>query len=78
MTFEPGDLQFLNNQLTLRTRTAFEDHDAPAEKRHLLRLSPPNSRALPDGVAPFFRDIRPGMPRGGFPGHGEERRFATA
>jgi hypothetical protein len=80
MMFEPGDLQFLNNHLTLHTRTAFEDHDAPARKRHLLRLwlSPPNSRALPDGFAPFFRDIRPGAPRGGFPGHGEERRFATA
>ena len=80
MMFEPGDIQFLNNHLTLHTRTAFEDHDDPALRRHLLRLwlSPPNSHALPDGFAPFYRDIRPGVPRGGFPGHGEERRFATA
>ena len=80
MMFEPGDMQFLNNHLTLHTRTAFEDHDDPMQKRHLLRLwlSPPNSRALPDGFAPFFRDIRAGVPRGGFPGHSDERRFATA
>jgi hypothetical protein len=80
MMFEPGDIQFLNNHLTLHTRTAFEDHDDPALKRHLLRLwlAPTNSRALPAGFAPFYRDIRPGVPRGGFPGHTDERRFATA
>ncbi|MGK0169019.1 MAG: hypothetical protein ACI9W2_000738 [Gammaproteobacteria bacterium] len=38
MAFEPGDLQILNNHWVLHSRTAYEDHEAPADKRHLLRL----------------------------------------
>lgn len=79
MMFEPGDMQFLNNHLTLHTRTAFTDHAEPDLKRHLLRLwfSPANSRELPKSFKPFFGDISPGAKRGGFPGHGDGIVFET-
>ena len=35
---EPGELNFTNNCLLLHTRTAFEDSDDPAQRRHLMRL----------------------------------------
>ena len=78
MMFEPGDMQFLNNHLTLHTRTAFEDHPEPERKRHLLRLwmSLPNGRPLAEGFRPFFKDVSAGAVRGGFPGTGD-RRFST-
>lgn len=59
MMLEPGDLQFANNYAVLHSRTAFRDHDDPAQMRRLLRLwlKMPNAREL----APEF----PG--RNGFP-----------
>jgi hypothetical protein len=55
MDFQPGDIQFLNNFVTLHTRRAYEDWPEPARKRHLLRLwlRDPLSRPLP-------KDIREG------------------
>ena len=38
MVLEPGDMQFLNNYVMLNTRSAYEDHDNPAQKRLLWRL----------------------------------------
>ena len=38
LRLEPGEASFTNNCLLLHTRTAFEDADDPALKRHLLRL----------------------------------------
>lgn len=78
MMFEPGDMQFLNNHLTLHTRTAFTDFPETERRRHLLRLwlSLPNGRPLPESFRPFFRDIRAGAVRGGFPGRGK-RQFTT-
>ncbi|HEY0646745.1 TauD/TfdA family dioxygenase [Phenylobacterium sp.] len=38
MDFRPGDIQFLKNAAVLHKRTAYEDWDEPARKRHLLRL----------------------------------------
>jgi hypothetical protein len=38
MEFRPGDIQLLKNSVVLHKRTAYEDWDDPAEKRHLLRL----------------------------------------
>jgi RNA polymerase sigma factor (sigma-70 family) len=38
MTFEPGDIQWIKNAAILHKRTAYDDFDAPDEKRHLLRL----------------------------------------
>ena len=38
MDFQPGDVQLLNNARILHAREAYEDADAPEERRHLLRL----------------------------------------
>lgn len=38
MTLRPGDIQFVCNHCTMHSRTAFEDWDKPADRRHLLRL----------------------------------------
>lgn len=38
MTFEPGDIQWLKNAVTLHAREAYEDWAEPDRKRHLLRL----------------------------------------
>jgi hypothetical protein len=38
MMLEPGDMQFCNNYLVLHSRTAYEEAEPPAPKRHLLRL----------------------------------------
>ncbi|MDZ7676686.1 MAG: TauD/TfdA family dioxygenase [Acidimicrobiales bacterium] len=35
---ERGDMIFINNYAVAHSRSAFEDHDDPARKRHLLRL----------------------------------------
>ncbi|MBL0422657.1 TauD/TfdA family dioxygenase [Ramlibacter sp. AW1] len=69
MMFQPGDIQFLNNHVTVHSRTAFEDHDEPERKRHLLRmwLSVPNSRELSPALHTIYRDPAGGAVRGGFP-----------
>ena len=36
--FEPGDIQWLSNHTVLHARSAYEDWEDPARKRHLLRL----------------------------------------
>jgi Taurine catabolism dioxygenase TauD, TfdA family len=38
MELARGDVQLLSNHTILHARTAYEDHDDPARKRHLLRL----------------------------------------
>ena len=78
MMFEPGDIQFLNNHLTLHTRTAFEDYPEAEKKRHLLRLwlSLSNGRPLSESFKPFYRNTSMGAARGGFPGVGEPQ-FTT-
>ncbi len=38
MDFRPGDVQLLKNSSILHARTAYEDWDEPARKRHLLRF----------------------------------------
>jgi hypothetical protein len=47
--FAPGDIQFLNNFVTLHTRRAYQDWPDPARKRHLLRLwlADPAGRPIP-------------------------------
>jgi hypothetical protein len=56
MKLEPGDMQFVYNHALLHDRTAFDDWDDPARKRHLLRLwlSIPEDRPLPDVFASRF------------------------
>jgi hypothetical protein len=67
MTFEPGDIQLLNNHLTYHARTAFEDYEEPAHKRLLLRLwlAVPGSRPLPAGFEHVFGKTDAGAVRGG-------------
>ena len=38
MDFQPGDVQLLNNAKILHSREAYQDHDDPNLRRHLLRL----------------------------------------
>ena len=38
MDLQPGDIQLLSNHTILHARTAYEDFEDPAERRHLLRL----------------------------------------
>jgi len=79
MMLEPGDLVLLNNHVTYHARTEYRDHPEPERKRHLLRLwlSVPNSRPLPEGWSALFHDRRAGAVRGGFPGHADEKAYAT-
>jgi alpha-ketoglutarate-dependent taurine dioxygenase len=64
---EPGDILLLNNWVTLHRRTAFEDHDDAAMKRHILRiwLSVPNSRPLHPLFVDNYGAIEAGVIRGG-------------
>ena len=50
MPFFPGDIQLLNNLVTLHSRHSFEDWPEPHRKRHLLRLwlSDPAGRPIPE------------------------------
>jgi len=67
MTFQPGDVQFLNSHVTYHGRTPFVDHDDPAKKRLLMRLwlAMPNSRPLPDDHEVLWRNVAAGGLRGG-------------
>ena len=38
MDFQPGDVQLLNNARIVHSREAYQDHDDPGLRRHLLRL----------------------------------------
>lgn len=77
MWLEPGDLQLLNNYVTLHSRTDFEDHEEPDLKRHLYRLwlALPQSQPLPADWATYFGDVRAGAVRGGLYGSQMTREF---
>jgi hypothetical protein len=66
MDLEPGDVQLVHNHTLLHDRTAFEDRDEPALRRHLLRLwlAPWNARPLPPVFAQRYGSTEPGE-RGG-------------
>ncbi|GAA4322102.1 TauD/TfdA family dioxygenase [Pigmentiphaga soli] len=67
--FAIGDIQFLNNHVTMHGRTAFEDDEDPAKRRMLLRLwlSSPIGRPLPREAETLWGAVEPGQPRGGVP-----------
>ncbi|WP_428484040.1 TauD/TfdA family dioxygenase [Rhodopila sp.] len=75
MYLRPGDMQILNNHVTLHARTEFEDHDDPALKRCLFRLwlAPPDSVALPESWRPAYRAVEPGKVRGGIIGQAHDQ-----
>jgi hypothetical protein len=66
MRLAPGDIQFVHNHVLLHDRTAFEDHDEPALRRHLLRLwlAAPGARELPPAFAARYGSLTVGD-RGG-------------
>ncbi len=70
MYLRPGDMQILNNHVTLHSRTEFEDFDDPALKRCLFRLwlAPPDGVALPESWRPAYRAVEAGAVRGGIVG----------
>ncbi|WP_326537500.1 TauD/TfdA family dioxygenase [Pseudorhodoferax sp.] len=70
MDLGEGDLQLLNNYVVVHSRTAFEDFEAPDEKRHLLRLwlNLPSAQPLPQAWSEAFKDTRAGAVRGGVRG----------
>lgn len=79
MYLRPGDMQILNNHVTLHSRTEFEDFDDPDLKRTLFRLwlAPPDSPRLPDSWEPAYRSVAPGSIRGGIVGQGmDDTRYA--
>lgn len=69
MTFEPGDIQLLNNHLIYHARTDYEDYPEKERKRLLLRLwlAVPGSRPLPRGYELLFGHVEAGALRGGVP-----------
>lgn len=56
MMLEPGDIQIINNYITLHARTNYIDHD-DGRKRYLLRMwiNLPNSVQLSEDFASFVR-----------------------
>jgi hypothetical protein len=74
MHLRPGDMQIINNHVTLHSRTEFEDFDDPARKRLLFRLwlAPPDSVRLPESWRPAYRAVAPGSVRGGIIGQAHD------
>ena len=56
MQFELGDIQFINNHVVYRARSAFEDDATSGQQRLLYRvwLSMANSRPLPESYGILF------------------------
>lgn len=79
MSLERGDMQLLNNYVTVHSRTNFEDFDEMDRKRHLLRLwlAVPSAQPLPDDWAEYFDDVRAGAVRGGLRGIARPAAFAV-
>ncbi|MCA3188494.1 MULTISPECIES: TauD/TfdA family dioxygenase [unclassified Cupriavidus] len=77
MQLEQGDMQLLNNYVTVHSRTNFEDYEEFDRKRHLLRLwlAVPGSQPLPDDWAVYFTDVRAGAVRGGLRGSARSAAF---
>ncbi len=67
MTFEAGDMQFLNNLTTLHGRSGFEDYDEPQRKRHLLRMWIALNEARRRPLAPLLDERYGWVERGGIP-----------
>ena len=67
MDFRPGDIQLVNNLVSLHTRTEYEDWPDEERKRHLFRLwlSVPDGWPLPEPFyARYGADPETGRPQG--------------
>jgi hypothetical protein len=64
MTFQEGDMQFINNHAILHARTEFEDFEEEDRKRHLLRMwvafPPGHRRVLAPDLAERYRVVEMG------------------
>jgi hypothetical protein len=67
MEFEEGDIQLINNHMTLHARTSYEDYDEPHLQRHLLRMwiAVPDAKRRP--LAASLTDRYRWVERGGIP-----------
>jgi hypothetical protein len=67
MTFSPGDIQLVNNNVIFHSRTAFNDDPDPGRRRLLLRvwLSHRSGRPLPPSFATLYARTAAGKYRGG-------------
>jgi hypothetical protein len=67
MDFQEGDIQLINNHVTLHARDAYEDYDEPGRQRHLLRMwiavEDARRHPLSDALAGRYRWVE----RGGIP-----------
>ncbi len=70
MALRPGDMQLLNNHVTLHSRTAYVDYEEEDRKRHLLRawIATPGSQPLSPLMEEAYLDSRAGSVRGGIIG----------
>jgi hypothetical protein len=67
MNFAESDMQFINNHAILHAREAFEDHDDPQLKRHLLRMWIALPKARRRELAPILGERYSYVERGGIP-----------
>lgn len=67
LEWQPGSFVFAHNHQIFHSRTAYEDFDEPAQRRHLLRLwlSAPTGWDLPADFAARYGEIAVGKKRGG-------------
>jgi hypothetical protein len=68
MDFREGDIQLINNHITLHAREAYVDHGEPGRERHLLRMwiavSDARRRPLADALEERYRWVKAGgIPR---------------
>lgn len=57
--FQPGDISYVNNHVTLHSRTKFEDYDDENKKRHLFRMwLSTNSRPLHSDIKRELKGVK--------------------
>lgn len=64
---EPGDIQLINDHTTIHSRTEFDDHDDPSQRRLMLRLWLRTTPGRPMAPEIADRGYGPGTPRNGVP-----------
>ncbi len=64
MNFQEGDIQLINNHMTMHAREAYVDHEEPGRERHLLRMwiavDEARRRPLSDALDCRYRWVREG------------------